>query len=211
VLPLPQRLTQRIRIERFHPDHLAARRRHALHVRRNPGQQSSSPDRHEHSLQPVHVSLPEDLDAAGSLARDDVRVVEGGDDGEAVDLGEAGALALGLVEVGAVEDYLGAEAVDVEVFDGRSVERHHDGARDAELAAGEGDALGVITCEGRQWRGSAHETSQRYRPGNTDRMGLPAEQAMTPRHLSSSVSCFIMLYAPRSLKLNTGVRSSRLK
>lgn len=34
---------------------------------------------------------------------------------------------------------------------------------------------------------------------------------MTPRQRSSSESWRMRLYAPRSLKLNTGVRSSRLK
>jgi len=40
---------------------------------------------------------------------------------------------------------------------------------------------------------------------------FPALQAMTPFHLRVSSSWRIMLYAPRSLKLNTGCISSRFK
>ena len=39
----------------------------------------------------------------------------------------------------------------------------------------------------------------------------PAEQATTPFHRSSELRCAILLYAPRSLKLKTGWRSSLLR
>src|SRR3989338_1707199 len=39
---------------------------------------------------------------------------------------------------------------------------------------------------------------------------FPAEAAITPRLSCSGVSCAILLYAPRSLKENTGCMSSRL-
>jgi hypothetical protein len=39
---------------------------------------------------------------------------------------------------------------------------------------------------------------------------FPALHATTPLHLSFGSKCAILLYAPRSLKLNTGCRSSRL-
>jgi hypothetical protein len=40
---------------------------------------------------------------------------------------------------------------------------------------------------------------------------LPAEAQMTPRASAAGGRCAILLYAPRSLKLNTGCVSSRLK
>ncbi len=39
----------------------------------------------------------------------------------------------------------------------------------------------------------------------------PAEQATTPFHRSSELRCAILLYAPLSLKLKTGWRSSLLR
>ena len=43
------------------------------------------------------------------------------------------------------------------------------------------------------------------------RLHSPAEQATTPFHRSSELRCAILLYAPRSLKLKTGWRSSLLR
>ena len=39
---------------------------------------------------------------------------------------------------------------------------------------------------------------------------VPAEHATTPFHLSALLRCAILLYAPRSLKLKTGCKSSLL-
>jgi hypothetical protein len=63
-----------------------------------------------------------------------------------VGLGQSSAFLLGFVEIGTVEYDFGAQAVDVEVLDRGGVERHDDGAGDAELPTREGDSLGVVAC-----------------------------------------------------------------
>lgn len=40
---------------------------------------------------------------------------------------------------------------------------------------------------------------------------VPAELQTTPFHLSAWLKCAILLYAPRSLKLKTGCKSSLLR
>lgn len=167
---------------RLDADDADVRGRHGADVGGHAGEEAAAADGDEDGVELADVRLAEDLDGGGPLAGDDVRIVEGRDDRQAVDGREAGALALGLVEIGAVEDDARAEAVDVLVLDRRRVERHDDRAGDAEFAARQGDPLRVVACGE---RGSQPECGSREALRGEN---APAEQAMTPLQRSSSVS-----------------------
>jgi hypothetical protein len=73
-------------------------------------------------------------------------MVEWRDESQAVGGCQAAALGLCGIEVNAVQDDLGAEATDGGDFDFGRAHGHDDGARNGEMQAGEGNALGVVAC-----------------------------------------------------------------
>jgi hypothetical protein len=106
----------------------------------------SSSDRAEHPVKRIRVGeLTEDFHGNGALTSDDERMVVRRDVDELVLGDEALAFGFGLVEVFAVKDDFGAKTLDIAPFDGRRGERHDNGGGDAELEAGEGNSLSVVT------------------------------------------------------------------
>jgi len=146
VLARSKRLRERIGVVRLDRNDLDVRRRDGADVGGHAGEEAAAADGDEDGVELADVGLAQELDGGRALTGDDVRVVERRDEGEAVELGETAALALRVVKVGAVEDDLCAEALDVLVLDRGRVERHDDGAGDAELATRHGDALRVVPC-----------------------------------------------------------------
>ena len=145
-LALFQTARHRVAVERLGADDARARAADALDVLAHAGDEPAPADGAKNGVEVLGVGeLLEDLHADCALAGDDERVVVGRDEDEAVGGGEAGALRLGLVEVRAVQDDLGAEARDVAHFDRGGALRHNDGARDAEACAREGNPLRVVS------------------------------------------------------------------
>ncbi|PMB70998.1 hypothetical protein BM221_003461 [Beauveria bassiana] len=118
--------------------------RHALHVDADAGNQAAAADAAKDGLDLGHVDLGKELVANGALSGNHVRVVKGRDVDEPVGGGAAGALVLGGVKVGAVQDDVAAEAGDVGVLDARGALGHDDGGGNLELAGRVGDALRVV-------------------------------------------------------------------
>jgi len=144
-LPLLQTARHRVPIKSLRTDDARAGTPNALDIFAYPGDEAAPTDGAKDGIEVLRVGeLLEYFHPDGALAGDHQRVVVRGHKDEAVRGGEASALTFGLVKVDAVEDDLGAEAGDVAYFDGGRGLGHHDGARDAEALAGEGDSLGVV-------------------------------------------------------------------
>ena len=92
--------------------------------------------------------LLDDLQADGALAGDDARVVEGGDEGAALGLGDALGLGLGGVEIVPEEQDPPAQVAHGVDLDARGDGGHDDGGVDAQQRGGAGDALGVVAGGG---------------------------------------------------------------
>jgi hypothetical protein len=142
-LALAQGLDHGVRIVRLHADDLDVRG-DALDVDADAADEPAAADAAEDGLEVLQVRLPQQLHADGALAGDDVRVVEGWDADQAVQLLEARGLCLCRVEVGAVQDDAAAQPAHVLVLDIRGALRHDDGRGDAQVAGRVGDALGVV-------------------------------------------------------------------
>ncbi len=90
----------------------------------------------------------EDFEGHGALAGDDVRVIEGGDVGEGIFVGEEGGVGAGFVEGFTVEDDAGVEGAAVGDFDDGGPAGHDDGDGDFEELAVVGESEGVVTGGG---------------------------------------------------------------
>jgi hypothetical protein len=88
--------------------------------------------------------LLEELEVEGADAGDDAWFVGRADEAGARALGEGGGLGAGVVEVGAVQQHVGALVEDCPELDRVGVVGHDDGAGGAGEAGGVGDALGVV-------------------------------------------------------------------
>ena len=132
-------------VDRFDANDARAGTADALDVFAYARDEASAADGPKDSIEMLSIrELFEDFHPDGALTGDHERIVVRGHKDEAMHSGEAGTLALGLIEVRAMEDDFGAKACDVADFDRRCALGHHDGAWDAEARTGEGDALGVI-------------------------------------------------------------------
>ena len=133
----------------LHPDdaHLATDLGRELGERaRDAGDQAAAADRHDDVLD--IGDLLEDLEGERSLAGHDIRVIERRDDDRAGALGECGRALQRLVDDVAVQHDLGAVVAGRLQLGQGDTERHEDRGRDAELAGGERDALGVVARRG---------------------------------------------------------------
>ena len=90
--------------------------------------------------------LVEELAGNCSLSGDDIGIIVGRDESEALLLREALRLGIGLVEAAAEEHGVAAEALNCVNLDVRGGLRHDDGGLDAELLSGKGAALGMVAC-----------------------------------------------------------------
>ena len=106
------------------------------------GGQPAAAHGHEDTIE-VGVLLDE-LQTDGALTGDDAGVVEGGDVGVALDLGQAGGLGLGGVEVVAVEADLAAQGADGVNLDLGGDGGHDDDGTHPQQGGGAGHALGVV-------------------------------------------------------------------
>ena len=88
--------------------------------------------------------LAQDLHADGALAGDDLRVVEGVDEGQAPLRHPLHGLGIGLIVGIPVQHGLGAEAAHRLDLDGRRGPRHDDGGLDPQSRRPHGHPLGMI-------------------------------------------------------------------
>lgn len=141
-----ERAVHGVAVDRLDAKHLGLGTGHTLQVRGDAGQQATTANGGEHAVEAVGVGdLPADLHADGALARDDVGVVVGRDEGQALLLGTAETLGLGGVKVVAVEHGIAAQPAHIVHLDARRGQWHDDGRRDAERLARQGDALRVVS------------------------------------------------------------------
>ncbi len=130
---------------RLHPDHLHIRQQ-LLDVDRHPGGQTAAPHRHK-DVGEMGILLQQLL-ADGALPGDHLDVVKRRDQGVALQLGEAAALAVSLVEAVAKQQHIAALAAHRVDLDVRRGLGHHDDRLDAKPGGRQGDPLGVIAGGG---------------------------------------------------------------
>ena len=144
----------------------------------DPCGKTTTTDRYE---DPVDVRcVLDELQADGSLTSDDHRVVEGGDVGQSLVLGQFEGVSLGFVEGIPGQDHLAAELAHGVNLDRRSGSRHDDLGLDREPGTREGDALGVVA--GRR----------RHHPGATLPLGEVAHPVVGAADLEG-VDCLTVL------------------
>ena len=107
----------------------------------------AAPDRHEHRLERIGM-LAQDLHADGALPGDDVGIVIGVDEGQALLGLKLAGVGIGLVEALAMQDDAATPAFHRLHLDGRCGARHHDGCLGAEPLSRQGHALRVIAGRG---------------------------------------------------------------
>jgi len=131
------------RIVGLDPDHLDVGPQE-LDESRHAGRKAAAPDRHEDGLERARMLL-QDLGADRALAGDHIGIVVRVHEGEAARVAEVDCMAVGLVEIVAVDHGMATPRLDARDLDARRRARHHDSGGDAELLGREGDALGVVT------------------------------------------------------------------
>jgi hypothetical protein len=117
-----------------------------LHRERDPADEAAAADRNQQGLHVRH--LGEELEAERALARDHTGIVEGMDEHVVTRIPQRTRVRVGLVEVGAVLDDVGAVPARRRHLDERGGVGHHDGGRDRQPRRVEGDGEPMIAGAG---------------------------------------------------------------
>jgi hypothetical protein len=114
----------------------------------DPGDESAAADRDEDGVRRLRM-LAQDLHADGALTGDDVRVVEGMNEGQTLLGHQLARMGIGFIIGIAVQHHLAAVGAHRTDLDRRRSTRHDDGRLESEPAGAERHALRMITSAGR--------------------------------------------------------------
>ena len=154
--PLAHRLQHRVGVHRLHADH-AHLGTHGLDVTRHARNQTAAADGHEDGVQRALV-LAQDLHRHRALAGDDIGIVEGMHESQALVPLQQQRMAVGVGVAVAMQHDLAAQGLHGVDLQARCRHRHHDDGAAAQALGRQRHTLGVVAG-----RGADHAARQHFR------------------------------------------------